>query len=287
MQLLLGPSDRQAGRRMSRVVRCRIDFTYALAMELGDPGFHHSVPADFRERLAQDDRADLLLDLVLVRPKEAGLVCERTTQRADSTHVLAVVRDLTWLEPVTEAVRVVLEEVARTADHLLTGLVDENWGRRNGRPVRPGKNPSRPRTWAGRNSSMPRHLRLPYHQRTPRDTITQDQRLRLLRDPGRPEPSPERPRSMPDEAVHPLSDLHPGERVQATITGHQPWGVTAKIHGYEPVGASLDVIRRGSEPGVSQLARDLPAVGSTIELVVGEVRPWHRAPWIWVDLTSA
>ena len=29
---------------------------------------------------------------------------------------------------------------------------------------------------------MPRHLRLPYHQRTPRDTITQDQRLQLLRD---------------------------------------------------------------------------------------------------------
>ena len=35
--------------------------------------------------------------------------------------------------------------------------------------------------WAGRNGSMPRHLRLPYHQRTPRDTITQDQRLQLLR----------------------------------------------------------------------------------------------------------
>ncbi|MGK4585216.1 hypothetical protein [Kitasatospora sp. HPMI-4] len=26
-------------------------------MELDDPGFHHSVLADFRERLAQDDRA--------------------------------------------------------------------------------------------------------------------------------------------------------------------------------------------------------------------------------------
>ncbi|WP_373559326.1 hypothetical protein [Streptomyces sp. Ag82_G6-1] len=28
-------------------MRCRIDFTYALAIELDDPGFHHSVLADF------------------------------------------------------------------------------------------------------------------------------------------------------------------------------------------------------------------------------------------------
>ncbi|WTW51046.1 hypothetical protein OHA19_01700 [Streptomyces sp. NBC_00012] len=115
-------------------------------MELDDPGFHHSVLADFRERLAQDDRADRLLDLALARLKEAGLVRERTTQRTDSTHVLAAVRDLTRLELVTEADRAVLEEVARTASHLLTGLVDEDWGRRYGRPVRLGKNPTRPKT---------------------------------------------------------------------------------------------------------------------------------------------
>ncbi|WP_053849421.1 hypothetical protein [Streptomyces sp. NRRL B-24085] len=89
-----------------------------------------------------------------------------------------------------------------------------------------------------------------------------------------------------DPPARPLSDLRPGEHVHATITSHQPWGVTAKIQGFEPVGASLDVIRRGGEPGVRQLAQELPAVGSTIELVVGEVRSWHRAPWIWIDLTS-
>ncbi len=115
-------------------------------MELDDPGFHHGVLADFRERLAQDDRADHLLDLALARLKEAGLVRERTTRRTDSTHVLAAVRDLTRLELVTEAVRAVLEEVARTASHLLTGLVDEDWGRRYGRSVRLGKNPTRPKT---------------------------------------------------------------------------------------------------------------------------------------------
>lgn len=69
-----------------------------LAMELNAPGFHHSVLADFRDRLAQGDRADRLLDLAPARRKDAGLVRERTTQRTDSTHVPAAVRDLTRLD---------------------------------------------------------------------------------------------------------------------------------------------------------------------------------------------
>ncbi|WP_367139017.1 MULTISPECIES: IS1182 family transposase [Streptomyces] len=142
LQFLLGLSDRQA----AEAVRCRIDFKYALAMELDDPGFHHSVLSDFRERLAEDNRADRLLDLALARLKEAGLVRERTTQRTDSTHVLAAVRDLTRLELITEAVRAALEEIAGTAPHLLDELVDEDWGRRYGRPVRLGKNPTKPKT---------------------------------------------------------------------------------------------------------------------------------------------
>jgi hypothetical protein len=36
--------------------------------------------------------------------------------------------------------------VARTASHLLADLVDEEWGRRYGHPVRLGKNPTRPKT---------------------------------------------------------------------------------------------------------------------------------------------
>ncbi|MCZ7456770.1 transposase [Streptomyces sp. WMMC940] len=47
LQFLLGLSDRQT----AEAVRCRIDFKYAMAMELDDPGFHHSVLADFRDRL--------------------------------------------------------------------------------------------------------------------------------------------------------------------------------------------------------------------------------------------
>ncbi|MFC0437381.1 transposase [Kutzneria buriramensis] len=140
LQFLLNLSDRQA----AEAVRRRIDFKYALTTELDDPGFHHSVLADFRQRLTHNDRADRLLDLALARLRHAGLVRERTTQRTDSTHVLAAVRDLTRLELITEAVRAALEELARTAPNLLSGLVDGEWGRRYGRPTRLGKNPTRP-----------------------------------------------------------------------------------------------------------------------------------------------
>ena len=115
LQFLLGLSDRDA----AEAVRCRIDFKYALGLHLDDPGFHHSVLGDFRERLLAEGRADRLLDLALARLKEAGLVRERTTQRTDSTRVLAAVRDLTRLELVTEAVRAALEELARTAGDAL------------------------------------------------------------------------------------------------------------------------------------------------------------------------
>ena len=139
LQFLLDLCDRGA----AEAVRCRIDFKCALGLDLDDPGFHHSVLSDFRERLLEDGRADRLLDLALARLKEAGLVRERTTQRTGSTHVLAAVRDLTRLELVTEAMRAALEEVAGDA---LEGLVDDEWGRRYGRPVRLGKNPTRPKT---------------------------------------------------------------------------------------------------------------------------------------------
>ena len=106
----------------AEAMRCRIDFKYALGLDPDDPGFHHSVLGDFRERLFEEGRADRLLDLALARLKEARLVRERTTQRTDSTHVLAAVRGLTRLELVTEAVRAALEELARSAGHALAGL---------------------------------------------------------------------------------------------------------------------------------------------------------------------
>ncbi|MFI9588618.1 IS1182 family transposase [Streptomyces sp. NPDC052236] len=142
LQFLMELSDRQAAES----VRNRIDFKYALGMELEDPGFHHSVLTDFRERLAVEGRADKLLDLALEKIRAVGLVRARGRQRTDSTHVLAAVRDLTRLELVTEAMRAALEELARRAPQELVGLVTEDWGKRYGRSARLGKNPSKPKT---------------------------------------------------------------------------------------------------------------------------------------------
>ncbi|WP_258037327.1 MULTISPECIES: transposase [unclassified Streptomyces] len=71
-------SDRQA----AEAVRCRIDVNYALALELDDPGFHHSVLTDFRDRLCEDDRADQLLSLSLERMRAAGRHGHRARQAA-------------------------------------------------------------------------------------------------------------------------------------------------------------------------------------------------------------
>jgi transposase len=139
-QFLLNLSDRQA----AEAVRCRLDFKYALGLELDDPGFHHSVLGDFRDRLAQGGRADQLLDLALARLEAAGLVKQRGRQRTDSTHVLAAARDLTRLELVLEAVRAALEELARDAPELLDPLVTAEWAERYGRPVRLCSQPSHP-----------------------------------------------------------------------------------------------------------------------------------------------
>ena len=117
---------------LSPAVRCRIDFKYALGLELEDPGFHHSVLSDFHDRLAVDDRADRPLDLALARLKEASLVKARGRQRTDSTYVLSAARELSRRELVTEAARAQLEYLASAASPILDELVTAEWGERYG-----------------------------------------------------------------------------------------------------------------------------------------------------------
>jgi transposase len=255
LQYVLDLSDRQA----AEAVRCRIDFKYALGLELDDPGFHHSVLSDFRDRLAEGDRADRLLDLALARLTDAGLVRERTTQRTDSTHVLAAVRDLTRLELVTEAVRAALEELARTAPHALVDLVDEEWGRRYGRPVRLGRNPTRPKTRilaAGQDACrLLEHLRGngPHYLHGPqvqalRQIVLQnyyhDDKGRLLwrtaEDAG-----------LPPSSVDRFSLRYPGP-LRAPGTGHQVEGVLGPLDRDLHGGGHQCDHRRGHHPGHDQ-----------------------------------
>lgn len=116
-------SDRQA----ADAVRARIDWKYALGLELTDPGFDHTVLSEFRSRLVGGQREQLLLDALLNRCRELGLIKERGRQRTDSTHVLAAVRTLNRLERVGETLRAALNQLAVIAPDWLRALAPPEW----------------------------------------------------------------------------------------------------------------------------------------------------------------
>ncbi len=99
MQFAEGLSDRQA----AEAVRARIDWKYALGLELTDPGFDFSVLSEFRIRLVQGAAEHLLLDALLTACKERGYLTARGRQRTDATHVLGALRLLSRVELVAEA----------------------------------------------------------------------------------------------------------------------------------------------------------------------------------------
>jgi transposase len=90
MQFLENLTDRQA----ADAVRSRIDWKYLLGLELTDPGFDFSLLSEFRDSLLEGEEEHLLLDILLDRLQERGLLKVRGRQRADSTHILASVRNL-------------------------------------------------------------------------------------------------------------------------------------------------------------------------------------------------
>ena len=130
-QFLEHLSDRQA----ADAVRARIDWKYALGLELTDPGFHFSVLTEFRARLVAGGAEHLLLDTMLERFKARGLVKARGRQRTDSTHVLAAVHDLHLLELVAETLRAALDDLAAAVPDWLRGIAQPVWFERYGRRV--------------------------------------------------------------------------------------------------------------------------------------------------------
>ena len=136
-----------SNREAADAVRGRIDWKYALGLVLTDPGFDHTVLSEFRSRLVAGDAGLLLLDSLLQRLQEQGLVKARGRQRTDSTHVLAAVRALNRLERVGETMRAALNELATVAPEWLRAVVPSAWYERYGRPV---ENYRLPKTEAAR-----------------------------------------------------------------------------------------------------------------------------------------
>ena len=108
MQYAENLSDRQA----ADAVRARIDWKYALSLELTDPGFDYSVLSEFRQRLLDGGLEQEMLDMMLNRFKASGLLKTRGKQRTDSSHVLASIRVLNRLENVGETLRAALNSLA-------------------------------------------------------------------------------------------------------------------------------------------------------------------------------
>lgn len=131
LQFLEGLSDRQA----ASAVRARIDWKFLLGLELTDPGFDFSLLSEFRDRNIADGHPDRILNVILDRLREAGLLKRPGRQRTDSTHVLSAVRRLSRLEKLAKHLRAALNALAEQAPSWLAEQVPADWYDRYGRRV--------------------------------------------------------------------------------------------------------------------------------------------------------
>lgn len=128
-QFIEGLTDRQA----AEAVQQRIDWKYALALELSNPGFDFSVLCKFRARLIAGGDEVQLFEVMLAHLKTQGLLKARGRQRTDSTHILAAVRSLNRLERVGETLRHALNVLAEVAPDWLQLHTLPEWSERYGR----------------------------------------------------------------------------------------------------------------------------------------------------------
>jgi transposase len=121
-------TDRQA----ADAVRSRLDWKYALSLELTDPGFDHTVLAEFRSRLVAGHAEQRLLDLLLERCQEKRWLKARGRQRTDSTHVLAKIRALNRVLCVAQTMVYVLNVLSEVAPDWVRAYVPAEWVERYG-----------------------------------------------------------------------------------------------------------------------------------------------------------
>jgi transposase len=123
-------------RLAAEAVRARIDWKYVLGLPLDDPGFDHTVLAEFRGRVAGAGLEQVVLDALLARLAAGGLVKAGGKQRTDSTHVIAAVAALGRLELAGESVRAALEALAAAhPDWLAQRVCVPDFARRYGTPM--------------------------------------------------------------------------------------------------------------------------------------------------------
>ncbi|HVU65956.1 MAG TPA: IS1182 family transposase [Ktedonobacteraceae bacterium] len=125
--LVLQYTENLTDRQAVNAVRERLDWKYALGLELTDPGFDFSLLSGFRTRLIEHEAETRLLDQLLEVCKQHGWLKEGGKQRTDSTHVLARVRSLSNLECVGETLRAALDDLAGLVPEWLVQHVSADW----------------------------------------------------------------------------------------------------------------------------------------------------------------
>jgi len=120
LQMAENLTDRCAAER----IRFGLDWKYCLGLEIDDPGIDHTVLSEFRTRVVGHGLEEKVLDLLLARLVELGLLGPGGKARTDSTHVISAVRDLNRLELAGESVRAALEALAVAAPDWLAEVID-------------------------------------------------------------------------------------------------------------------------------------------------------------------
>ncbi|MBW4490863.1 MAG: transposase [Trichocoleus desertorum ATA4-8-CV12] len=150
MQFAENLSDRQA----ADAVRARIDWKYALSLDLTDAEFNFSVLSEFRDRLRASGAEQQLLEIMLQQFQQQDLLKAHGRQRTDSTHVIARVRDLTRLGLIGETLRHTLNTIAQVEPGWLRAQVPEEWYNHYGKRLEESQFPKTPPEWEALASRM-------------------------------------------------------------------------------------------------------------------------------------
>lgn len=124
LQFVEGLSERQA----ADAVRGRLDWNYALALELTERGFDFSVLSEFRDRLIDGALSQHLLHAMLTTFRDLNLLKPRgcalgPTPRMCWRPCAAILR----LERVTETLRAALNALAELAPDWVVSQITPEW----------------------------------------------------------------------------------------------------------------------------------------------------------------